>query len=391
MHKVLFVCYDLKDGGSPQVLSSILNHLHRDAFDPVLVTYSTARVYPVPQGITEHILQVEGGGSLLRKLSANVIAVSRLRGVLRREQPEIAVGMGGMTNWALILASKLSRGKMAVIIGEHGAGALEVRKDRATVRVISFLNRFLYPLADRVIAISGGVRDYLVNDLRLSEGKIVSITNPIDIGRIQQLSQEPVDHPWLVHKDKPVILWVGRMEAVKGLPNLVGAFERVLRQVDARLMIVGEGSEYSAIRNLVEQKGLHEKVHFAGYQGNPYRYMQRCDVFAFSSLGGEAFGLVLAEAMVCGLPVVSTDCVAGPAEILQNGKCGILVPVADEDSLARGILSILTNSSLRKQLVSAATERVAEFGAERVVAFYEQLFRDVCRERCFTDPAMGPS
>ncbi len=391
MHKVLFVCYDLKDGGSPQVLSSILRHLHRDAFDPVLVTYSTARVYPVPQGITEHILQVEGGGSLVRKLRSNLIAVFRLRRVLRQELPDVAVGMGGMTNWALILASKLTREKMGIIIGEHGAGALEVRNDRATVRVISLLNRFLYPLADRIIAISGGVRDYLVDGLMLSEEKIVSITNPIDIGRIQQLSQEQVDHPWLVHKDKPVILWVGRIVAVKGLPYLVGAFERVLKQMDARLMIVGEGPECSAIRNLVEQKGLHEKVHFAGYQGNPYRYMRRCDVFTFSSLGGEAFGLVLAEAMACGLPVVSTDCVAGPAEVLQNGKCGILVPVADEDSLAKGILSILTNPSLRKQLVSAATERVADFGPERVVASYEQLFRAVCRERCSADPVMDAS
>lgn len=380
MHKVLFVCYDLKDGGSPQVLSSILNHLHRDAFDPVLVTFSTARVYPVPQEITEHILRVEGGGSLLRKLGANMIAVLRLRRVLRQERPEIAVGMGGISNWALIMASVLTRGKMAVIIGEHGAGALEIRKDRVTVGVISFLNKFLYPLADRIIAISGGVRDYLVGALMLSEEKIVSITNPIDIGRIQRLSQEPVDHPWLAKKERPVILWVGRIEAVKGLRYLVGAFEHVLRQRDARLMIVGEGSEYSTIRSLVEQKGLQEKVYFAGYQDNPYRYMRRCDVFAFSSLGGEAFGLVLAEAMACGLPVVSTDCVAGPAEILQNGKCGILVPVGDENALARGILDILTNPARREQLIAAANRRVADFGAARVVASYEKLFRQVCND-----------
>lgn len=391
MHKVLFVCYDLKDGGSPQVLSGILCHLHRDAFDPVLVTYSTARVYPVPQGITEHILHVEGGGSLLRKLRSNVVAVSRLRRVIRREQPEIAVGMGGMTNWALILASKLIRGKMTVIIGEHGAGALEVRKDRATVSVISFLNRFLYPLADRVIAISGGVRDYLVDDLMLSEGKIVSITNPIDIGRIQQLSQELVNHPWLTRRDKPIILWVGRMEPLKGLTHLVGAFERVLKQIDARLIIVGEGSERGRLGDLVTERGLQQKVLFAGHQMNPFRYMSRSSVFALSSLGGEGFPMVLVEAMACGLPVVSTDCVAGPAEILQNGKCGILVPVADEDSLATGIVNVLTKPSLRKQLVSAATERVTDFGAERVVASYEKLFRDVCSERCSAGPVMDPS
>lgn len=181
------------------------------------------------------------------------------------------------------------------------------------------------------------------------------------------------------------------MEPLKGLTHLVGAFERVLKQIDARLIIVGEGSERGRLGDLVTERGLQQKVLFAGHQMNPFRYMSRSSVFALSSLGGEGFPMVLVEAMACGLPVVSTDCVAGPAEILQNGKCGILVPVADEDSLATGIVNVLTKPSLRKQLVSAATERVTDFGAERVVASYEKLFRDVCSERCSAGPVMDPS
>ena len=377
MPKVLFVCYDLKDGGSPNVLSSILNHLHRDVFDPVLVTFSDARVYPIPDDITEYILHVEGGGSLLWKLVSNLTAATRLRRVLRKERPEIAVGMGGITNWALILASKLAHAKTKIIIGEHGAGGLEYRKDRITSKMIGLLNRFLYPVADRIVAISGGVREYLVQDLKLPERNIVSITNPVEIERIQRLSRETVDHRWLVHKDKPVILWVGRIAALKGVQYLVGAFEHVLRCIDARLIIVGEGPDESRIRKLVMQKGLEERVHFAGYQRNPYRYMPRSDVFAFPSLGGEAFGLVLTEAMACGLPIVSTECVAGPSEILQNGRCGILVPVADEDALAKAIVTMLTNTELRNRLASEALRRVADFEPAKVVASYEQLFRDV--------------
>jgi glycosyltransferase involved in cell wall biosynthesis len=381
MIKVLFVCYDLKDGGSPRVVSTLLNHMHPDLFSPLLVTYSDDRAYAIPQGIAQRVLGVKGGGGLFRKLAANLIAVFRLRRVLRQEQPEVAVGMGGITNWALILASKLTPGKTAIIIGEHGTGALEVRKDRATSNLIGLLNKFLYPLADRIVSISDGVREYLVQDLKLPEQKIVSITNPVDAKRIQQLSQEAVDHPWLVRKDKPVILWVGRVEFLKGLPCMISAFELVLRQIDARLIIVGEGSEQAAIRNLVEQRGLEEKVHFAGYQKNPYRYMPRADVFVFSSLGGEAFGLVLAEAMACGLPVVATDCVAGPREVLQNGRCGVLVPVGDEKALARGILSVLTDSQLREQLVSAGMQRAADFEPSRIVASYERLFREVSSNR----------
>lgn len=380
MPKVLFVCYDLKDGGSPHVLSSILNHLHRDIFDPVLVTFSDARVYPIPDGIQEHVLHVEAGGNLFRKLVANLVAAIRLRRVLREEQPEIALGMGGVTNWTLILAAKLARAKAAIIIGEHGAGALKYRRDRVTSKLIGLLNKFLYPLADRIVAVSDGVREYLVQDLKLPEANIVSITNPVEIETIWRLSREEVDHPWLVLKDKPVILWVGRIEVLKGVQYLIGAFERLLRQIDARLLIVGEGSDQGRIENLVVRKGLQERVWFAGYQKNPYRYMPRSDVFVFPSLGGEAFGLVLTEAMACGLPVVSTDCVAGPSEVLQNGKCGILVPVGDESALAQAIVTMLTNNELRDRLVSEALCRVADFEPAKVVASYEQLFHDLRKD-----------
>lgn len=379
MHKVLFFCYDLKDGGSPQVLSGILNHLNRNEFEPVLVTYSDARVFPIPEGITEYILRVQGGGHLVRKLKANLTAVLRLRRVLRLEKPEIAVGMGGMTNWGLLLAAGLARARMAVIIGEHGAGALEYRKDRVASFVISLLNRLLYPFADRIVAISDGVREYLVRERNIPREKIVTIHNPVDIGRIQKLSQEQVDDPWLRDKDKPVVLWVGRIAAVKGLEYLIGAFGRVLREIDARLIIVGEGSEESTIRDLTRQKGLEEHVRFAGFQSNPYRYMSRSSVFAFPSLS-EGFGMVLVEAMACGLPAVSTDCVAGPNEILENGRCGILVPVGDEGALAQAIVTMLTNAELRARLVSEALRRVADFEPAKMVASYEQLFHEVCQD-----------
>ncbi len=391
MHKVLFMCYDFKLGGNAQVLSTILQYLDRDLFDPVLVTYSEERGYPLPQGISDYALRVRGGGGLVRKLAVNFVAVLRLRRVLRKEQPRIVVGMGGMSNWALILAAKLTSGKTPIIIGEHGAGALEYRKDRITSNLMGLLNKVLYPFADRVVAISDGVRKYLVQDLKLPEGKIVSITNPIDIERIQRLSREQVDHPWLVHKDKPVILWAGRIETLKGVHHLIGALERVLSQIDVRLIIVGEGPEQSTVRSSVKRKGLQEKVDFVGFQSNPYRYMSKSSVLAFPSLGGEGLPMVLVEAMACGLPVVSTDCVAGPAEILQNGRCGILVPVGDEESLAKGILSVLTDPPLRERLVSAAARRATDFEPVQVVSSYERLFREVCNASSSGDLAVDPS
>lgn len=372
------------------MVSGILNHLDRNVFNPVLVTYSEARVFPVPEGTTEYTLHIHGGGSLFQKLRANLTAVFRLRRVIRQEEPEIAVGMGGMTNWGLILAARLARSKTAVIIGEHGAGALKYREDRMTSLVMRLLNWFLYPLADRIVAISDGVRQYLVREMKVAEGKIVLIHNPVDIRRIQELSREQVDDPWLHESDRRVVLWVGRMATVKGLEYLIGAFERVIKEIDARLVLVGEGPLENAIRELVRQKALQEKVRFAGFQSNPYRYMARSSVFAFPSLS-EGFGMVLVESMACGLPVVAANCVAGPSEVLLNGKCGILVPVADEKALARAIVSLLTDTALRERLISVAIERVSEFEPAKVVASYEQLFLELCTDRGIQDPVPAAS
>ena len=384
MRKVLFMCYALRIGGTEQVLATVLRYLDQQAFKPVVVTYSRDRGYPLPDGISHYALGIQGGGRLVRKLAVNLLAVLRLRRILRQERPDIAVGTGAMSNWALILAAKLTPEKMVIVVGEHGVGATEIRSDRITANIIRLLNRFLYPLADRVISVSEGVRQYLLHDLKLPETKVISISNPVDVEAIKRLSQEPVNHPWLVSKNRPVILWVGRIETTKGLQYLIGAFERVLTEIDARLIIVGEGSDQRRIHDLVTQKGLQEKVQFTGYDPNPYRYMSRSDVFAFPSLC-EGFGLVLAEAMACGLPVVSADCVAGPAEILENGRCGILVPVGDEKSLANGILRILTDSVLREGLIRAGARRVADFQAAHVVASYERLFREVCEEQSSGD------
>jgi glycosyltransferase involved in cell wall biosynthesis len=101
--------------------------------------------------------------------------------------------------------------------------------------------------------------------------------------------------------------------------------------------------------------------------------------------------MVLVESMACGLPVVAANCVAGPSEVLLNGKCGILVPVADEEALARGIISLLTDTALRERLISVAMERVSDFEPAKVIASYEQLFLELCNDRGIQDPVPATS
>jgi glycosyltransferase involved in cell wall biosynthesis len=109
---------------------------------------------------------------------------------------------------------------------------------------------------------------------------------------------------------------------------------------EARLIILGEGKERTKLEALVRKLGVAADVALPGFANNPFALMARASVFVLSS-AWEGLPGVLIEAMACGYPVVSTDCPSGPAEILDGGAYGPLVPVGDDAALAQAILSVL--------------------------------------------------
>ena len=107
-----------------------------------------------------------------------------------------------------------------------------------------------------------------------------------------------------------------------------------------------------------------------GFIDNPYPWFKVADLFVLSS-DYEGFGLVLAEALICGVPILSTNCEHGPSEILDNGKLGMLVPCGDMKSLVTGMISQLHNP-----LDVDATEKIREFDPKSIAGRYLELFKE---------------
>lgn len=226
------------------------------------------------------------------------------------------------------------------------------------------------PRNARIIAVSQGVADDLVQGLGLDATQIQVVYNPVITDRLAALAAEPVDHPFFAVDGWPVILSAGRMTAQKDFPTLLRAFRRVRDQRPARLLILGKhGRDYQALRTLIGDLGLAEDVAMPGFDANPYRYMARASVYVLSSRW-EGFGNVMVEAMATGLPVVATDCPVGPAEILQGGVLGPLVPIGDADAMARAIISVLDAPPDRRRL----REGGSLYTLERSVAGYLDSF-----------------
>jgi glycosyltransferase involved in cell wall biosynthesis len=161
------------------------------------------------------------------------------------------------------------------------------------------------------------------------------------------------------------VLGAGRLTAQKDFATLLSAFALAKERQPLRLIILGEGELRDPLQALASELGVAPEVRFPGFVENPYAFMSRSRVFVLSS-AWEGFGLVLVEAMACGTPVVSTDCPAGPAEILEGGKYGRLVPVGDAIALAEAILATLAGPIPADVL----RRRADDFSLEKIGAEY---------------------
>jgi glycosyltransferase involved in cell wall biosynthesis len=248
-----------------------------------------------------------------------------------------------------------------------GAGSVR-RHRRVRQRVWPRLLRAVCERADAVMAVSHGVADDFSATTGLARERIQVIYNPVVDGNTAILAAAPNEHPWLVPGQPPVVLGAGRFSHQKDFPTLLRAFARLRDRRAARLIILGDGDERTALEALARALGIETDVAMPGFVANPYAWYARAAVFALSSRF-EGFSNVLAEAIACGCPVVSTDCPYGPAEILDSGRYGLLVPVGDDAALAKALDRTLDAPPDRAILRA----RGAEFSVPRAVDRYLAL------------------
>jgi len=286
---------------------------------------------------------------------------------LRRERPHAMLSALNHANVVAIWAWLLSGVETRLVVSEHST------LSRSTENASSLRRRFIpllikrfYPRTDAVVTVSRGVAEDLVAQTRLPAEKVKVIYNPVVTPELFAKAEEPLDHPWFRPGEPPVIVGVGRLTAAKDFPTLLRAFALVRQDRPARLVILGEGEDRPELETLVRELGVERDVALPGFVDNPYKYMKRAAVFVLSSQW-EGFGMVLVEAMALGTPVVSTDCPSGPAEILEGGKWGRLVPVGKPGQLAGAIMAVLKGERCDP------SPRVSSFSIEAITDEYIQL------------------
>ncbi len=287
---------------------------------------------------------------------------------LRTDTPRVVVAVSFHINCLLILAALFLRTKPRIIITEHwplktALQELSVMK-RIMVRLAVMV---LYPLADAYAAVSEGVAKQMARYGHVAVSKILVTYNPIVSQELYSQSKQPVSHPFFAC-NAPVIVSVGRLSKEKDIATLIHAFALVNKDVDCRLLIVGDGLEKDNLKQIIATHDLQDHIAMAGFVPNPYPYIKHADVLVLPSQR-EGLPTVLVEALALGTKVVSTDCDSGPREILKNGIYGILTPVGDAPALAQGILT-----TLREHTTKAVSDAVlAPYTIDTVRRQYQKL------------------
>jgi len=288
---------------------------------------------------------------------------------LRRERPQAMLSALNYANIVAIWAKLLARVQTHLVVSEHNTLSCSTQNASSVrVKLLPLLIKIFYPYADAVVAVSHGVAEDLITMTGLPMEKVKVIYNPVITPELFAKAEEPLDHPWFRPGEPPVVLGVGRLTKQKDFPTLIRAFALVRKERPARLMILGEGEERPKLETLARELGIEEDFVLPGFVENPYKYMKRASAFVLSSRW-EGLPTVLIEALALGVPVISTNCPSGPAEILEHGKWGCLVPVGEPHLLARAILEILQND-VRIPSHKTAWER---FSKENAVIAYLQV------------------
>ncbi len=365
-------------GGAERAILEIVNNLDRSIYKPKLVLFDKFGPYLKYLKHDIDIIEISGCTGFFNTFNLR----KAIKSLIDKYEPELFVSFIVGINRSVLRSIVNCSYAPPAIVCEQNNLTFSINKlpYYFSRQVISLEVKFLYKKAARIIAVSHGIKNDMINNYGMAQKKIAVIHNSVDSAMIQKMLLKDRQQSDKENKEIKKIISVGRLTEQKGLFDLIKSFAVVRKSIPAKLTILGEGELRSDLEKLVGDLGLDGDVHMPGFLDNPWAVIKKADVFVLSS-HWEGFGNVIVEAMVCGTPVISTDCDYGPREIITHGHDGMLVPVGDVHAMSKIIIDLLTDEQLRHKLADNAKETVKRFDSRIVTRQYEQLFEDVLSKK----------
>ncbi len=259
-----------------------------------------------------------------------------------------------------------------IITTLHGTDITLVGKDVSFVPVV----RYSINQSDGVTSVSESLKRDTYELFELDR-HIEVIPNFIDITRFSKQNREHFKKA-IAPNNERLIVHTSNFRKVKRIDDVVKVFAQILKQMPAKLLLVGDGPERIHIEMLCRELQLNEAVTFLGKQNPVEELLSVCDLFLMPS-ETESFGLAALEAMACELPVISSNA-GGIPELNVDGVTGYLCDVGDVATMAQKAIYILSDQERLTKFKQAAKARAHEFDINNIVPIYERFYEKVLRE-----------
>ncbi len=265
---------------------------------------------------------------------------------------------------AALARDMLGSDRPRVLTTLHGTDITIVGTERAYFHP----TRFGIDRSDAVTTVSAWLRDETVRIFE-PEHEIEVIPNFVDLERFRPRTSTRL-RSLLCAENERVLCHVSNFRPVKRVPDVIEIFARVHAKTPSRLLLAGDGPEWSAVERAAERLEVADRVHFLGEQGGVEEVMASSDLFVLPS-DHESFGLAALEAMACGVPVLGTRS-GGLVEVVEDGVTGRLFEVGDVEAGAAAAMELLAG----RERYSAAARAAAEtrFGQAAIVAQYVEIY-----------------
>lgn len=392
--KILLLIEHLNGGGAERIICELSKLFEQEKdYEVVLAIFEDKGTSYEHCGQLIN-LNIPGTNNKIRKI---VNLIKRIKAVKKiKKDKQISACISFMSNANMVnVFSKTSTTKTITSVRT----VLSATTHSSLVRLIQ---KYVIRQSDKVITLSDGVKEDLVLSFNAERKKLETIYNSCRlVGTINKDN--------LIKNrsnDKFIIVNVGRLVKAKGQWHLIRAFSKLHREFpNTELRILGKGELQGELSNLIIKMGIQESVKMLGFVANPVVEYMKADLFVSSSLW-EGLGNAIIEAMVCGLPVISTKCDGGPGEILSPkvvnpqyndgyylAEYGILTKAfntndysislnsaltEEEEALYSEMKEIIVNEELRKMLSQKSIERSEDFSSEMIFKQWKNCINEVC-------------
>lgn len=371
MKKILFVIHDLHHGGAEKVLVNLVNKMDKRKFDITVMALFGG-------GVNEQFLKKD-----VKLIICHKRAIRGNSKIMKLFSPRFLFDYYIKDKYDIIV-SYLEGPSARIVSGCSDKDTkliswIHVEQHDRDTACKAFRNYKEALECYRKFDCTVCVSEYVKKDFQSIfpvENPVYVLYNTNETDQIRELAKEPVDD--ILFKDDEIkLVGVGKLMPNKGFDKLARIHARFIREgYKVHTYILGEGPGRNRIEKIADENGCADTFTLLGYRTNPYKYIVKCDIFVCSSVA-EGFSTAATEALILGVPVVTTK-VSGMEEMLgQNNEYGIVVGGTDENKLYIGLKAMIGSTENREKYQDKSMERSKIFSKENTVSEVEKLFESM--------------